>query len=353
MDLTTAINSDNLNYLDLSNKNISTIPDITKYGDSSFIETLNLSNNLITELNLEKVKGELKELILINNNIKKVYGKTKLLKLDLSHNYIESVNIESETLEVLKLSSNCLFELDCSKLPKLRELYVEHNNLTKVPKIINLKNILSVNISDNIINELSNLPLSITNINASNNKIDNILISNDNRLKILNLSYNCLKKFNTQLSDKLMFIDVSYNKLTKFKIPNYAKVVKVAYNKIIDIIDSETTPIMLDISNNLIHKQPKIKQVSKLVADGNPYIKVFQEQVRLREQYKQNYGSIIPSAPQMPIVPPPYQQITNPLESCSISTRTMDQKTMFHQRNRMHSSNPNYIVFDRSIIIDL
>ena len=166
------------------------------------------------------------------------------------NNYTQNISAEvSNGLLSLKLDlSNCM--------------------LSRVPKeLTDLKNIHHLNLCNNMIKNLCELPLSLKSINLNNNKLIYLpehffdLIN----LKILNLSHNQISEFPKSIDKlvKLKYLDLSYNKITEIHSSiNKSSTIEsllLSNNKIISLsnfLNEITTLRYIDLRNNKIIEFP-------------------------------------------------------------------------------------------------
>jgi hypothetical protein len=113
--------------------------------------------------------GNVTSIILGGGEVTSIQGlPTNLLKLECSHNLLNELENLPTTLETLIVSHNYLEKIDIGSLERLRILNVSHNK----------------------INKLENLPPILTEIMADNNQIGSLNLSNLTQLKTLNISNN-------------------------------------------------------------------------------------------------------------------------------------------------------------------
>lgn len=165
---------------------------IAKNNNSHFIVK-------IENLNLKKLSKEIKDLV-------KNYNKTMLL---------------------LSLSNNNLYNLPIQiKIKNLRTLDLSNNKLTKIPnkELKNIPNLSKLDLSNNQIEKITNKDWKALNylkkINLSNNKIIEITngINQCQFLEKLNLSNNQIKKISGKVGylNLLKFLNLSNNQITTF-----------------------------------------------------------------------------------------------------------------------------------------
>ena len=154
--------------IDVSSKNIS---DLTGIELFTFLEQLNCSNNLLTELNISALTN-LKVLYCYNN---------PLGSIDVSYNI---------NLVTLYCDGNELTSLDVSNNTELETLGCTVNQLTS----LDLSNNLKLKSLGCYSNQLSSLDLSANTslefLNCLNNKLSNLNVSNNPLLTFLDIRFN-------------------------------------------------------------------------------------------------------------------------------------------------------------------
>jgi hypothetical protein len=151
-----------IEFLDLSNNKLTTLPKLIVNNKYNNILYLNIARNKITT---DIINDNLLELSCEFNKIKKIESKS-LIKLSSSNNELNIIN--TPKIEILVINNNLLdnlisFEnleyLECinnkiskiSNMNKLTELFISNNNLIEIDKLQNL-NIL--NCTDNPIKKI-------------------------------------------------------------------------------------------------------------------------------------------------------------------------------------------------------
>ena len=168
-----------LNYLDLSNNNLSELS--PKIGRFEYLKTLNLAHNQLKGLPFEFAYIRYVEI------------------LDLSHNLLDSIPEVlkySKHLQTLNLSNNAISEVNLTTQVKLNNLDLSHNALSQLPKsFTKLKLITDLNLSNNLFTvfppQLGNLR-KILRLDLSNNQLTKLPSDfyKYQRIKHLNLSGN-------------------------------------------------------------------------------------------------------------------------------------------------------------------
>jgi Leucine-rich repeat (LRR) protein len=185
---------DNLIYLNISNNSISSFSEclksknikilnasnnkITYFTTSSSLESLDLSNNKL--VNLELFNLNLKNLNVSFNDINsfKLTKNTSLIDIDLSNNKLKKINFDDENkVQILSLSNNKFDESvfnDIHICSDLKNLDLQHNKIKTLENISTLNKLKLLNITDTRISEISidNLPISLKEIHVSKIKVE-------------------------------------------------------------------------------------------------------------------------------------------------------------------------------------
>jgi len=149
-DITSEIKNDTIKHLDLSNKKLKKLPDLSKY----FIESLDISSNKIDTLDCKKLPNGLKKINISKNKIK---GTVVLWKI------LEDINVSKNKINKLFIAG-CPKKVDASK-NKL--IYIQIECFSKSKGVIDF-----VNISDNknLSNEIAFFPWLVKTILRKNIK---------------------------------------------------------------------------------------------------------------------------------------------------------------------------------------
>lgn len=169
---------------------------------NTLLDTLYLGGNKLTSIDVSSNTN----LILLDaqgNNLTSITGLsnlTKLKNLDLSWNYIEELNIQNESLEVLHARDNELKTLNLNEAVNLKSLLLTTNQLT------------SIDISTNSLLET---------VLLSNNKIEGIDLINNVKMSHLHVLDNLLSSLDVSNNQSLVELKVARNPdLTCIKIQN-------------------------------------------------------------------------------------------------------------------------------------
>lgn len=169
---------------------------------NTLLDTLYLGGNKLTTINVSNNIG----LVLLDiqaNELTTIDGLSKLTNLknlDLSWNYLEDLNIQNQSLEVLHARDNDLKTVNLSEAGKLKNLLLTTNQLTSI--------------------DISNSPL-LETVLVSNNKIENINLTNNTKLSHLHVLDNSLSNLDVSSNQNLVELKVARNPdLTCVKIQN-------------------------------------------------------------------------------------------------------------------------------------
>ena len=279
------------------------IKDLTGIEDFKSLETLNCSNNALTNLDLSK-NLELIELdcssnavtganLKVTNNpkLEKLYASENLLtnlnisenkllrSLDLTSNQFSTINLkENDSLRKIKISNNRLIDLVINNQTKLEELQCSNNQLNSLNlvnnktvrnllissnqiKTIDLKkmdSLLILDISNNQINQLElNTSTLLTNFTASDNEFSDLNLAHLDSLSLLSVSNNELKTLDISNNLKLKNLIAANNQLTNIDYSKniHLKEINVSTNLITSVKLEENDSITsVDFSFNLLRK---------------------------------------------------------------------------------------------------
>jgi len=253
------------------------IPNLSNYVK---ITTLNMSNNIISTIDIKDLPPNLEKLILTKNNIGIAIDSTvipgKIKKLFLNDNLISKFYGQNfKNLTKLSVSSNKLIEFvfppnvkivdisgnQLTKLPNfpssLRAIDCGHNMLEKLPKLND--NLVELTVNLNRLSTLSDLPNTLISLDASDNLINSIIRLPDN-LRDLNLNNNLLCEI-CILPESLTDLHLDDNSFTELPyLPSNITTICIKKNGIRQFNPDEIplSVTHLDISHNKIHEIPLI-----------------------------------------------------------------------------------------------
>ena len=224
-DIGALANLTNLTELNLSGNKI--ISDISALGNLTNLQTLNLSNNNISDIGALASLTNLQTLYLSNNNISDISalgGLTNLTELDWSYNKNISIGALANlpNLQTLDLSGNGIISIgELGSLPNLQTLNLSYNNISDISALRGLTNLTELDWSYNkniSIGALANLT-NLQTLNLSGNNISDISalanLTNLQTLKTLNLSGNNISDISALGNlTNLQTLNLSYNNIS-------------------------------------------------------------------------------------------------------------------------------------------
>lgn len=232
-------NMPNLKYLSCSGNAITDL-DVSK---NEKLEQLTCSNNPLTFLNLGDAKS-LQRLYCENTQIKDLdfSNCTNLTYLDLQNNRLKSLNVKGCTaLQTLDVTYNDLTEVDLSSSPELTTFFADKNQLKSLDLSNNLQlenlsvgvnNLEKLDISkhpylvyvycnDNKLTELSPVATPLKVLQAQNNQIGSINLSECPNLTVVALNNNQLTSADLSECSVLQRLWLNNNHLSSIKTPKY------------------------------------------------------------------------------------------------------------------------------------
>lgn len=152
----------NLRFLYIKSSGIKSI-DLSSF---QLLESLNMSNNILTELDL-------------SNN-------TKLTRLEVLYNRLKTINLSNNlSLDYLDLSCNQLTEINLKNNKLLKALILISNNLTEI-NLENNKKLCKLELQNNLLNSIDlNCLKNISILNVSSNNMKKLYLLGNNKLTIL------------------------------------------------------------------------------------------------------------------------------------------------------------------------
>lgn len=259
-----------LSNIDLRRNNFTKLPDVISQLP---IKSLNISGNKISDISILKDCNE-------------------LMVLDLSNNLIKEIDIklpESNTLRTLNLSNNFLKEVDAlfSSLPNAQRLNLSNNLLTKIPSAIsNMTSLKELDISDNNLETIQSaiFDLEIESLNLTANRLKTLHLKAMKSLKSINLDENCFDKLtiDESFAPHLKEFSCESCSLKEFLLPPSKYLENLCYssNEITSVpceIGSYENLKSLDIDKNQIVDLPdslaNLSKVNILYVNENPLSK--------------------------------------------------------------------------------
>ena len=217
--------SENEKNLDLSHltklqKIISIGSGLTSVKLPNGVEIVNLSKNLISNIN---IPNTVRQLQMNNNKLSHINLPEGMKYVELNFNRLKTINISST----------------------VKNLFMRYNNITSITlpsgmEVANLEN-----------NKIENVTLRgpVESLYLGNNNISHIDLVEG--IKSLNLDSNKIEEIT--LPSTLETLDMHDNKLTHIELPNDIRVVDLSHNKISNIdLRNNTNLISLNLSSNLL-----------------------------------------------------------------------------------------------------
>lgn len=189
------------------------------YTDSLSPEQLSYIKNL-------NCNGEGKEYVDLIEDVTGIESLTNLESLDLSNNKIEEIDLSyNEVLTHLDLSSNRLSSISLINNDDLTDLNLSDNNLQSI-NLRNNTNLINLNLDKNLFSEIDlSQNTKLEDFSMSYNRkygatpldiicpMSYINFENNSELKKVTISNSCLKKVKLDNTSKLESLDLSYNKM--------------------------------------------------------------------------------------------------------------------------------------------
>ena len=259
----------------LSNNNIKNLMH-SSFDNIKTIRRINLENNSISYIDhdlLRLLGNYLEELIITGNN------------------YINSLEFLTryplKNLRILKLNKFNLSNINMNNIflnmTKLEIVYLRSCQLKQIPLILNIK---LLDLESNYLTNTINLITSYYHLNLANNFISLINLINNTNLISLNLSNNNLNQFliNSLFHQNLNDLNLSYNSLTifNFSILNSNLIhLNLNYNYLLSIHLNQLPKnlLSLSINHNLIKHIENNNNLSSLI-----YLDLSYNQLKLIQQ---------------------------------------------------------------------
>lgn len=218
--------------------------------------------------------------------------------LDVSNNLISNLEFPQENPNLLKLAatSNRIEEIngkDLKNVQNVREIDLSRNLLTKIENLSPLKQLETLDLSSNRIEVLENIEFSqkITKINASDNRIHSIFVKNPiQSLKYLNMSKNIINEFNySKIFPNLTTLILDHCFLTsliEFSDFKSLNTLSLSHNKICEDVDLELSNLQnLNVSHNNITSLSFIAKLQKLEVLDLSYNPLDDESIEIKIQF--------------------------------------------------------------------
>lgn len=197
-------------------------------SDCHQLSILNLARNNISLIYDQAFTGLslLKELDLSNNQLKSISAETFkplgiLYTLRLNNNQIRTINLDNFAknikLQVLDLSFNAIIDIEDHAFQNLKDLStlsIQCNPSLKTLNLNGMDKLNTLNANNASLSELD-IPKSIVNVNADNNRIMYVSIETNSTLRNLSLKNNSFQNLsNLSMALHLQELDISNNNIT-------------------------------------------------------------------------------------------------------------------------------------------
>ena len=224
------------------------ITEVKNLADCKVIETLNISLNRLTDIDIS-VAPTITGLYLYNNEISTldISNNPNISWMNVSDNHIGALDLSRLTnLRLLHANNNELKELDLSHSPYCGQLTVGNNNISKLD-LSNLASLFWLKVDGN----------NLTELDVTNNAYLSLLECGNNKLTSLDISKNTYLRRLAAEGNMLTSIDITSNKdlcgITLQDNAMDAQTINDMIDRLIDV--SEMAPVegsewitMLDIS---------------------------------------------------------------------------------------------------------
>jgi Leucine-rich repeat (LRR) protein len=182
--------------LDVSNQSIS---DLTGIQDFGGLQTLNVSGNNLTNINL--------------NNL------TQLIELNANDNQLNVLQLTNNTtLERLFADNNNLSQVDIPSVMTLREISLNDNNLSMLLLAGNT-NLEILRVANNLFTDVDIASLAnLKTLDVSGNSLDSITLSSLTNLEDLNIANNQFTSIDVSFNTALINFDAQGNQLTTIDV---------------------------------------------------------------------------------------------------------------------------------------
>lgn len=183
---------------------------------------------------------------------------------NLEHRLLESKKNNYEYLDLSYMKLEKIPELNKNIINKIEHLFLNNNNFIIMPDLSNYINLKTVDINNNKLKNINNMPENILEFSCSNNKISKI-VSNDNLIR-LNCSNNKLKELSN--FNNLEILECSDNILETLPELNNIKKIYCKNNKLTEIKNYNNL-LHLTCSNNNIINLENLENLQELFCDNN------------------------------------------------------------------------------------
>ena len=198
--------------------------------------------------------------ILYNNN-----NNINTLKYRLKECKKES----NETLDLQSLSLTKMIILPKYIYKSLKNLFIGNNNLTMIPNLSEFNNLEILDINNNKIKIINDIPKTLIELCCRNNEIETININNNSVLERLDCNKNKLKKIMNVFNNckNLKHVDCNNNMIDEKIYHNGIEQLFCYDNKIKEICDFPNL-IYLDCKNNPLSKINNLNKLEHIVCSN-------------------------------------------------------------------------------------
>ena len=240
--------------------------------DFSTLLHLELSRNYIERIDI--LPQNIKELVLAKNNISFINKDcipASLLNINLNNNQITELDFIIPTIKVLSINENKISSINSSHILNINSLYIEDNNITDLD-LKESKELIILNISENPLLNIDNLPPQLHELEMRLNKVSIInylpesltkLVANRGQITQLNIE---------KLPNNMNTLDLYDNKLEKcLPLHTNLKEVDLMDNNLKEMVYFHDNMDVLDLRNNinLVFEDELIQRFKKINSNNN------------------------------------------------------------------------------------
>ena len=249
-----------LKEIDISNNRIYNLPKLPEQ-----LSIIKASNNFISEV-VDEFSNSLRDLDFMNNKLTFLpkFSRGKIEKHFFIYNNLIKIDFSliSQIVTILNFSCNNLIDIpsEIFSLKNLQELILFNNNISIIPNEITKSRITHLNISQNPIEELPLLPLSLRILKASFCKLTDLnnSIHEQNFISTVHLNNNKLNYLpNFPAVTELLISSNELEVLPFFNSSIFTKIIlDASFNNIQNIPPLSSPFILLDLSFNNLNTIP-------------------------------------------------------------------------------------------------
>jgi len=229
------------------------------------ITILNISNNNVTSL-----PNKLTSLIMLrcsDNQIKAIPNYPKLSELHCSNNPLQTVN-KCQDITLLECANNNiipLFKSNFHSTNNIRYLFISDSKLTDMPDLTHFHNLEVLDVCNNDISHLHNMPSTLIELSCRHNNLQNItgIPKNIQRLDV------CFNKITTiHPATKLKLLRCSHNLLQS--VVGFPELTELSCNdNHIKVISDCPKLRTINCSNNKIERMTHFTVLENLYCENN------------------------------------------------------------------------------------